>query len=216
MRPFPPALRHQQVFSGFDALEPGESLVFITDRDARPLLGQFAALRPHRYLWLPQAASGERWIVWLSRREDDFAPTIGEVLQADHGRLDALLDLAIKRAASGKPAGDVLADFCWGLRRHFRIEEQRLFPAFVEAGGPGLPTQVMASEHRDIERQLLQLENDPAPSEAALNHLRRTLDHHCFKEEGVLYPMLDVSLGVQRMGMVEAVFREIGWEALNR
>ena len=216
LRPFPAALRHQQVFSAFDALKPGESLVFIKDRDPRPLLGRFAALRPHRYLWLPQAASGDRWIVWLSRREDDFAATIGEVLQADHGRLDVLLNLAIQRAVSGKPAGDVLTDFCWGVRRHFRIEEQRLFPAFVETGGPGLPAQVMASEHRDIERQLVQLENDPAPSEAALNYLRRTLDHHCFKEEGVLYPMLDVSLGAQRMGMIETVFREIGWEALNR
>jgi uncharacterized protein (DUF2249 family)/tellurite resistance-related uncharacterized protein/hemerythrin-like domain-containing protein len=216
LRSLSPPLRHQQVLSAFDALNPGESLVFIKDRDPRPLLGRFAALRSHRYLWLPQAASETRWVVWLARRDDDFAPTIGEVLQADHGRLDALLDEAIRRVAAGEPAGAALSDFCWGVRRHLRIEEQRLFPLFLEVGGPELPTQVMVSEHRDIERQLQQIENDPTVDEAMLKLLRHTIDHHSFKEEGVLYPMLDVSLGGRRGELVETVFREIGWEALNK
>lgn len=216
LRPLSPPLRHQQVLSAFDALNPGESLVFIEDRDPRPLLGSFAALRPQRYLWLPQAASETRWVVWLSRREDDFAPTIGEALQADHGRLDALLDEAIRRIAAGGAAGAALSDFCWGVRRHLRIEEKRLFPLFLEVGGPELPTQVMVSEHRDIERQLRQIENDPSVDESMLKLLRHTIDHHSFKEEGVLYPMLDVSLGDRRGELVETVFREIGWEALNK
>lgn len=215
LRPLSAPLRHQQVFSAFDALKPGESLVFVKDRDPRPLLGRFAARRQHRYLWLPQAVSKGRWVVWLSRREDDFAPMNGEALQADHGRLDTLLDSVIGRAAAGESGGDALGDFCWGVRRHFRIEEQRLFPLFLEVGGPGMPTRVMVSEHRDIERQLQSIENETATPESVLKTLRHMIDHHCFKEEGVLYPMLDVSLGARRTELVEAVFREIGWEALN-
>ena len=216
LRALPPPLRHQQVFSAFDALSPGESLVFIDDRDPRPLLGRFAALRPHRYLWLPQAASGERWVVWLSRRQDDFAPTIGEVLQTDHDRLDALLDLTAGRVAVGESADELARDFCWGLRRHLRIEEQHLFPAFVQAGGPPSPTQVMVSEHRDIKLQLKEIEDHPTASEAVFRRLQQQLRHHNFKEDGVLYPMLDVSLGARRTDLVETIFREIVWEALNR
>lgn len=210
LRPLPPPLRHREIFSAFDALSPGESLVFINDHDPRPLLGQFAVLRRHRYLWLPQSASGERWAVCLYSRRADTAPTIGEALQADHLRLDRLLDLATHVAATGTPAAEVLEDFCWGLRRHIRIEEQRLFPLFLEAGGPEPPTQVMALEHREIERELQRLENGSESVKSTLAALRNVLEQHNFKEEGVLYPMLNEALVERHAELVEAVFREIG------
>jgi tellurite resistance-related uncharacterized protein/uncharacterized protein (DUF2249 family) len=215
LRTLPTPLRHQQVFNAFDALSPGESLVFISDRDPRPLLGRFTVLRRHRFLWLPQAAAVGRWIVSLSRREDDFAPTIGEALQADHDRLDALLDLSIEKVAAGESADDALSDFCWGLRRHFRIEEQYLFPKFVEVGGPAEAVQVMAGEHRDVVREIELFETHLMPTESALKHLQQVLYHHNFKKDGVLYPMLDVSLGRQRLDLVKTIFREIDWRSLS-
>lgn len=45
LRPLPRPLRHQAIFSAFDALGPGDSLTFINDHDPGPLLGQFSVLR---------------------------------------------------------------------------------------------------------------------------------------------------------------------------
>lgn len=210
VRPLPAPLRHREIFSAFDALGPGESLIFINDHDPRPLLGQFAILRRHRYLWLPQSATGERWTVCLCSRQTDSEPTVGEALLADHVRLDELMNSAANAAAADKPAAEILDDFSWGLRRHIRIEEQRLFPLFVEAGGPVAPTQVMALEHRGIEQKLQLLENSPQSALSTLDDLRRMLEQHNFKEEGVLYPMLDDLMGERHAELVEAVFRELG------
>lgn len=210
LRDLPPPLRHREIFTAFDELSPGESLIFINDHDPRPLLGQFAVLRRHRYLWLPQSVAEERWTVHLSSRPDDSAPTVGEALQADHVRLDGLMNSVVHDAEVGKSVVRMIGDFSWGLRRHIRIEEQRLFPLFLEAGGPEPPTQVMALEHREIENKLQLLEDEPESVDATLAALQTMLEQHNFKEEGVLYPMLDKLLRERRTELVEAVFREIG------
>ena len=210
LRDLPPPLRHREIFTAFDALSPGESLIFINDHDPRPLLGQFAVLRRHRYLWLPQSAAGERWTVYLSSRSADAEPTVGEALQADHVRLDGLMNSLAHAAATGSPVTEMIGDFSWGLRRHIRIEEQRLFPLFLAAGGALPPTQVMAFEHREIENKLRLLEDEAESMEPTLAALQAMLEQHNFKEEGVLYPMLDQLLRERSAELVEAVFREIG------
>lgn len=210
LRPLPPPLRHREIFAAFDALGPGEALLFVNDHDPQPLLGQFEVLRRHRYLWLPQAVCGDRWSVCLVRREERTAPTVGEALQADHVRLDALLDRAQSRLAEDRPASAAMADFIWGLRRHIRLEEQTLFPAFVQAGGAQPPTQVMALEHRRIEQYLDSLEGNPSYALTGIGELRGLLEAHNFKEEGVLYPKVDQVLEGRHAPLVEALFRERG------
>src|SRR5262249_36065605 len=105
--------------------------------------------------------------------------------------------------ASGNAAGarEAWAEFELGLRRHIGFEESILFPEFERATGtpPGVgPTLVMKIEHRRIEA-LLESIGRALAGDAAPWPLRaephEVLGAHNAKEEGVLYPMTDGSLG---------------------
>lgn len=68
----------------------------------------------------------------------------------------------------------------------------------------------MEHEHRDIERRLQLLGSRTESARSTLTELRKVLEQHNFKEEAVLYPMLDDALAERRGELVETVFREIG------
>ncbi|AOU97435.1 hypothetical protein BI364_05060 [Acidihalobacter yilgarnensis] len=208
LRQFPRPLREHELFAAFDALSPGQSLSFVDDRDTRALLEHFAASRRHRFLWLPQANTIGRWAVCLYRREPLSSPRVGEVLQADHARIDELLDIATEQMAAGQRGGESLDDLIWGLRRHIRFEEQRFFPLFLSCGGAEPPIRVMLAEHGAIETYLCRLENAPEDAKA-LAELRQLLGQHNFKEEGVLYPMLNAYLEGRDEPLVEDLFASL-------
>ncbi|MCH8622725.1 hemerythrin domain-containing protein [Undibacterium sp. TS12] len=95
------------------------------------------------------------------------------------------------------------------LDSHFRLEEERLFPAFEKATGMSQgPTQVMRGEHADIrtlrdEAYAAMTNGQTAAALAAIDTLNVLIQQHNVKEENVLYPLcaeriadLDTSLGM--------------------
>jgi hemerythrin-like domain-containing protein len=146
-----------------------------------------------------------RGVVVVRPRSASGEASVHEVLGDDHRRLDALLEGALALASTDPREARTLAEaFAAGLRRHIRIEEEVLFPAFeAHTGMRGAgPTEVMRREHRVIEQGLTSLLAaahalaDAAPAtEAALGRaaeaLLSVLGEHNRKEEYVLYPSCD-------------------------
>jgi hemerythrin superfamily protein len=131
-------------------------------------------------------------------------------LQADHRRLDALMEKcrACVQARDMQVAGQHFTEFRKGLMRHIKIEEGLVFPEFEVATGLGRsqgPTGVMRFEHEEIIR-LLDLMRDlftwtqPDPDEFKRLHgtLMALLMEHNGKEERILYPMTDQMVPPER------------------
>lgn len=125
--------------------------------------------------------------------------TITAVLAADHQHADQLFAAATQAAEQSDWSAcrrqfDAFLD---ALKRHMKIEEETLFPAFEQASGiRGGPTWVMRQEHR----QMLAWLDEIAAAMAARNTREfRALGEsfvglmtaHSTKEERVLYPMCD-------------------------
>lgn len=124
---------------------------------------------------------------------------------SDHRECDALwssVENAINDGDEAK-ARSAWEKFETMMRRHFRMEEEVLFPAVEDATGMPAdagPTAVMRSEHSQM-RGLL----DQMAAAMRAGDLRDVLDHgdtllmiaqqHNLKEESVLYPMCDDALG---------------------
>jgi regulator of cell morphogenesis and NO signaling len=88
-----------------------------------------------------------------------------------------------------------------GLKRHIRWEEEVLFSAFEtdDENRTSGPTVVMRAEHRKIEEALQRLDDcvrDGNPdSDEDDARLLEILQAHNFKEERVVYPLVDRMLG---------------------
>ncbi|WMW81711.1 hemerythrin domain-containing protein [Undibacterium cyanobacteriorum] len=86
------------------------------------------------------------------------------------------------------------------LEDHFRLEEERLFPAFEQATGMTEgPTVVMRAEHQEIRalRDQLVAEIEVGELESALasiDTMNVLIQQHNVKEENILYPMCGGSI----------------------
>ena len=118
----------------------------------------------------------------------------------DHSDCDArwvdveeLLDTADIDAAQG-----VWQSFETGMRRHFAMEEEVLFPAFdARSGmGGGGPTAMMRMEHQQMRGLLDQIGEamEAGNAQEAMDigdTLLMMVQQHNVKEEGMLYPMAE-------------------------
>jgi len=194
----------QAVLGAFDLLAPGETLVVLSDHAPHKLLRHLQADRKGEFEWSPLEA-GPRFRTEIARRDAKRGALRGvkDALAWDHDRLEAIEDRAFRLYAAGDAAGarSAWTEFDFGLRRHIRFEEEILFPAFERVTGmpPGAgPTLVMRIEHLRIGELLeaigaaLNGSGSPLPLRAELH---RVLGEHNEKEELVLYPMTDQSLG---------------------
>jgi hemerythrin superfamily protein len=135
----------------------------------------------------------------------------------DHHRLDEALrsvSAAVRKGRLMKASAGFEA-FEPGLLRHFRIEEELLFPVFeARSGIVNGPTEVMRDEHRhvraalDIMRRALQ-RSDTHSYEDGLRFVESLLPDHNAREEHILYPALDsLLLPSERALLVERLQRE--------
>jgi regulator of cell morphogenesis and NO signaling len=195
----------QAVLGAFDLLAPGETLVVVSDHAPRKLLGHLQADRKGEFEWSPLEAGPARFRTEIARR-DAKRPAlrgVNEALAWDHDRLEAIEDHAFRFYAAGDAAGAraAWAEFELGLRRHIRFEEDLLFPAFERVTGmppDAGPTAVMRIEHVRIGELLEAIGGALHGAGAPLplrSELHRVLGAHNEKEEMVLYPMTDQSLG---------------------
>ncbi len=120
-------------------------------------------------------------------------------LGAQHRACDELFADAENRVGDGdmNTARERLAQFVDQTDRHFRREEEVLFPAFEERTGHTMgPTQVMRGEHAQM-RQLFgdlgdALEQGDGERFLGLSEtLLILMQQHNAKEEQVLYPMVE-------------------------
>lgn len=116
---------------------------------------------------------------------------IRDELEADHRRLDALLEAAL--LPDGRVHEESYTAFRSGLLRHIGIEEKILFAGARERRGEPLP---LAKQLR-IEHGALALLLVPTPDQALLAELRGLLDRHNALEEGEggVYEQCEALLG---------------------
>jgi hemerythrin-like domain-containing protein len=119
---------------------------------------------------------------------------------ADHRACDALFGAVEDAGDDALAAAAAFSRFDQALRRHLDMEEGVLFPAFERATGmTGGPTAVMRMEH-DQMRGLLDQMGDAVGSgrlDALLDQgdtLLMVIQQHNVKEEGMLYPMMEMHL----------------------
>ena len=136
--------------------------------------------------------------------------TIAEFMTAHHKACDhqfadaeaAVLDGNWNSAASAFKAFE--AD----MQRHFRNEEELLFPALSAANGPAGPMQVMRMEHEQIVELLRQMAEALAALQAQKyaglsETLLMVMQQHNHKEENMLYPMMDHFLASERQALLD-------------
>ncbi len=136
--------------------------------------------------------------------KDNDAASIAGFLNADHRRLDQIWNECRTAIASGDidKLRTHFAQFAPGLRRHIRMEEDVLFPAFEDRTGmrEAGPTVVMRAEHKEIQASLDRIDalarsgDRAAVMQAGASEQTRlvgVLRPYNSKEESVLYPMAD-------------------------
>ena len=152
---------------------------------------------------------GEHGRIAISPRAARGTPTIAELLEEDHRRLDDIADRMCRSAHIDPMRAVVLANlFGVGIARHIRAEETLLFPAYEARLGGGA-TAFMEREHRAILHYVERLLGaaarllDARVRDGATEDLVRAyrglagiLADHNDKEERALFPLLDRTLRV--------------------
>lgn len=98
--------------------------------------------------------------------------------------------------------------FQLGMAKHFRMEEDIIFPTLLSAGGPNGPVQVMCMEHAQmnslIDQMAIAVANKDSHEYSGLSEtLLIVMQQHNLKEEQMLYPIADHFLATQRIDILE-------------
>jgi len=129
--------------------------------------------------------------------------TISTAMTADHRRCDEIFTTAEELVSTEKwsEAESVFFAFRDAMLNHFSMEEERLFPAFEQHLGHAMgPTQVMRMEHIQMKQLFSEMEQavkarDDAQYLGLSETLMMIMQQHNMKEEQMLYPMMDQTLG---------------------
>ncbi len=129
--------------------------------------------------------------------------TFRDVMTGDHRQCDAFF-VAVETALNETRWDQAIAAFAAyerAMLRHFRAEENLLFPEFENRTGMRMgPTQVMRNEHAQM-RELLEAAAAALQAQDAEDYsgyaetLLIMMQQHNMKEENVLYPMCDSHIG---------------------
>jgi iron-sulfur cluster repair protein YtfE (RIC family) len=142
-------------------------------------------------------------------------PTIAEFMTEDHKACDYKFADAEEAALADdwSKAEAAFHAFRDDMARHFRMEEEVLFPALKSAGGPSGPVHIMLMEHAQIKELLKQMgaavERKDTQEYGGLSEtLLMVMQQHNNKEENILYPIMDQILANERealFGRMQAV-----------
>lgn len=135
--------------------------------------------------------------------------TLADFMSTDHKTCDEAFARA-EEAALDNNWGLAEADFATfrnGMDRHFRMEEEVLFPALLNANGPVGPVQVMRMEHAQMNDLIEQMAASLAARDSKeYSGLSETLlivmQQHNLKEEQILYPIADRILEAERETLI--------------
>ncbi|PWU23102.1 MAG: hypothetical protein C5B48_09170 [Candidatus Rokuibacteriota bacterium] len=92
VRDMAPRLRHPEIFTTFDALAAGESLILVSDHDLEPLFYQFTFERPGAFGWRYLEDGPEVWRVEIGKPAGAITAdqTVGDVVHQDPGTLEVM------------------------------------------------------------------------------------------------------------------------------
>ena len=138
---------------------------------------------------------------------------IADYFAAEHRSCDEMFATAEETAQTGDLAGCQarFQQFHAAMERHFRQEEEELFPAFEEASGNTMgPTRVMRLEHQQMRETLAEMDSTLAGGDleeflGQAETLLILMQQHNIKEEQILYPMCDQMLGNTAGLMIQAM-----------
>jgi len=125
--------------------------------------------------------------------------TISSYMKTEHRECDTLFAGAEEAIALNewKVANDRFLEFANETLRHFKKEEEELFPAFeAQTGSTEGPTMVMRYEHEQVKgligKMAEALENEDRDACLSLaESMMILLQQHNMKEEQMLYAMCD-------------------------
>ncbi len=200
------------VSTAYQALEGNGSLIIISTDNFFPVMREFQEQFWGGYDWYPMLAGPEQWKGKIIKLEAIRQPdSTARMMRTEHAHCDQLY--AEGETALGEDQIEVCEEnmraFIHGMRRHFEMEEDILFPAFEAATGMvGGPPEVMRMEHEQIRGVLDQLsEILDAQQHEQIFSIGETLmiliQQHNMKEENILYAMIDNHLGGQVDGLLK-------------
>ncbi len=125
--------------------------------------------------------------------------TIAQTFSYDHSRCDKFFAKAEECVAKKdwKSATTDFAKFLSAMERHFRMEEEVLFPTIEERMGQRIgPTQVMRMEHQQMRDLFVEMQDSLTQQDSdeylgLSETLLMLMQQHNGKEEHMLYPMGD-------------------------
>lgn len=143
--------------------------------------------------WHPMMAGADGFTAFVTRMERPMG--LADYLCRDH----AVIESALSGLLQGRE------DHALWLRglldRHIRIEEDLLFPRYLEAGGRSAWVRSLEKEHARLRQSLESLAD-----ERVRQALPRALDSHDEKEERIIYPDVVRFLGSHGKDLAQAVF----------
>jgi hemerythrin-like domain-containing protein len=156
---------------------------------------------------------------WVIRSDDGAPTTVSACYAVDHDEIDALFERFRELHGEILPVVHVaFREFKTRLERHIGWEEDILFPLFERLTGmpDNGPTVVMRGEHRQIKAFLdaidRTLQGGDAGVDADQAALLAVLAAHNWKEEHILYPLIDRQVSAEDRESVFARMRaETGW-----
>jgi iron-sulfur cluster repair protein YtfE (RIC family) len=137
---------------------------------------------------------------------------ISTAMTRDHRDCDELFAAAETAVTIGDwpRATRAFESFRGAMERHFRMEEESLFPAFEShTGMTAGPTEVMRTEHAEMRELFDRIAGGLAARDAdeflgLAETLNLLVQQHNMKEEQVLYAMLDAALGPEAEKLLAA------------
>ncbi len=201
---------HSYAYYMLRTLEPGQVCELIADEDPRLLMDGVSLQLRGRIHWELVEEGPPLWKVRVRPRDDTPAGSLTDLLSRDHERLDRLFAhaLACVNRTDVAAAQPYMHAFGAGIRRHLRVENEVLAPAFVAPRDPlgADPTSTMLREHDQILEQVAMIETcledaaaagDGEPLNEAVTFmalLSGTLAKHEHREEQNLFPHWDRAL----------------------
>ncbi len=126
---------------------------------------------------------------------------------SDHERFQGLFDQVVELFESGEheAAHVAFATLMAGMLRHVRVEEETLFPVFLERADGRGPAYAMMIEHRSILEALDEMREalareDPSAFRVARCRLGVVLPGHFSKEERILFPLIETVIAEEGDG----------------
>lgn len=169
-------------------LAPGDARLLNVGFDCAAALRACMLKTGQRLFWHPLSGTEKTLTVFVARSAEPIG--LLDYLGRDH----AVIEAALARALRGDAHG---VDWLHAsLRRHLAIEEELLFPAYLNAGGREAWVRGLRNEHVHLRNELKLLFDDDADmARRARRRFTLLLDGHDEKEEQIVYPDILAKLG---------------------